>query len=381
MTEEQLEERRRHAKEKVPSMKRRGASHDYSSECFYMLTMAVEGRRPLLGRVVGCGDAPDGAPDAPHVELTELGDAVRRAWWDISSYYPQVAVVALQVMPDHIHGILYFREQVEGLHLGHVVRGFKAGCNHAYRRLVPAATVSQLTREGQLHSPGISSSASPSSSSSSGLLGGEDGGPSLCAVTPSQPEWSCKGTASLLWEQGYNDRILHNYSTLENWKAYLADNPRRLLMKREHPELFRVQRNLLYAGLSFSAIGNRFLLDNPLKVQVQCSRSITAEALAEKQRAMLALGSKGAVFVSPCISPGEKAIMRAAFDAGFPVIFLEENGFTDLAKPGGRRFDACARGQMLILAPWEHHNEHISITRDKCLILNSMAEQICQYVL
>ncbi len=323
-------------------MKRRSYEHDYTEECFYMVTLVVEGRLPLLGRVVGSGNAPEGTPDAARMELSPLGLAVCKEWSGLSSYYPQVAVIAQQVMPDHFHGILYFREKTE-LHLGHVIRGFKSGCNRAYKALV--ATELQQTREGEAASG---------------------------AVRPLQQK------CGLLWEKGYNDRILHNYSTLEKWKAYLHDNPRRLLMKREHPDLFRVQRNIEYAGMTFSAIGNRFLLSRPLKVQVQCSRSTTPVELSQKIQEMLALGNKGAVFVSPCISKGEQAVMHEVFAAGFPVVYLEENGFTDLAKPGGKRFDACSRGQMLILAPWEHHNGRIPITRDKCLMLNEMARRICE---
>ena len=72
-------------------------------------------------------------------------------------------------------------------------------------------------------------------------------------------------------------------------------------------------------------------------------------------------------------------VMRTAFECGFPLIYLQENGFTDLAKPGGKRMDACARGQLLILAPWEHHNEQTTIRRDQCLLLNEMAEIVCNH--
>ena len=58
--------------------------------------------------------------------------------------------------------------------------------------------------------------------------------------------------------------------------------------------------------------------------------------------------------------------------------YCKENGFTDLAKPGGMRMDACARGQLLILAPWEHHNEKILIKRGQCLELNEIARAICE---
>ena len=82
-----------------------------------------------------------------------------------------------------------------------------------------------------------------------------------------------------------------------------------------------------------------------------------------KMNECLRAAQQGAVLVSPAISKGEKAIMRAVFKEGLPLVYLQENGFTDLAKPGGMRMDACARGQLLILAPWEHHNEKIAIKR------------------
>ena len=379
MDERQRQERQKYAGKKVPTMKRRDDEHDYTQACFYMVTMAVEGRRSLLGSIVGRAEAAEGSADCPHVQLTELGDAVREAWWSISSYYPQVAVIALQVMPDHLHGILYFREAGE-IHLGQVIRGFKAGCNKAYRRLFPAATMSQPTREGQIQTAAAGIPAAfPPKEATAGIPAAypaPSAQPSSYAATSSRP--ASPKAAGLLWEKGYNDRILHNYSTLDKWKAYLRDNPRRLLVKRAHPEFFRIHHRVTYAGLTFEAMGNLFLLDYPEKIQVQCSRSITPEALQAKTEAAITAGKRGAVFVSPTISQGEKDIMNAIYKEGFPVIYLRENGFGEKEKPGGRLFDACARGQMLILAPWEHHNEQTTIRRDQCLALNEMARLICE---
>ena len=182
----------------------------------------------------------------------------------------------------------------------------------------------------------------------------------------------------MLFARGYNDKILLREGQLERWKEYLSDNPRRLLMKREHPDLFRIQRGLNVKGQSFSAIGNIFLLTRPLRLQVQCSRRLTDEQIAEQREEFLEQARQGAVLVSPSISKGEKAIMRAAFEEGFPIIILQENGFADLAKPGGKRMEACAMGKLLLLAPWEHHNEQQTISRGQCLQLNDLAHMICE---
>ena len=92
----------------------------------------------------------------------------------------------------------------------------------------------------------------------------------------------------------------------------------------------------------------------------------------------LTAAREGAVLVSPSISPGEKAVMRAAFDAHLPLIVLVENGFTPLTKPQGEQFDACAAGRLLLLAPWEHHNEGRAITAQQCQQLNLMAMEFCR---
>ena len=57
--------------------------------------------------------------------------------------------------------------------------------------------------------------------------------------------------------------------------AYLHENPRRLAIRREHPDYFRVQFGVTVAGQTYAAIGNRFLLDSPDMEQVQLTRSLT----------------------------------------------------------------------------------------------------------
>ena len=348
MTPKQLADKLRFAGEAIPSMTRRRDGHDYEARQMYLITITVEGRRPLLGRVVGNPEAAEGTPDAPHTELSPLGKAVEQQWMAISHYHPEVKVLALQMMPDHLHSILFVKERMPQ-HLGHIIKGFKASTNKEYRRLIAPAPSSAV--------PVVSSAATPSQRTG-------------------RPKPDRKH--GLLWSIGYTDGILGRKGQLNNWLAYLRDNPRRLLMKRLHPEFFRVQRNVQVGSYEFSAIGNRYLLSHPVRLQVQCSRRLTQEEIVQQMNHYLGLAKRGAVLVSPSISPGEKAIMRAAFDAGYPLILLQENGFTELAKPGGARFDACAEGRLLILAPWEHHNQRLAINRSQCLSLNDMARAICE---
>ena len=299
-----------------PSMKRRRVGHDYQSRCIYMITLVVKERRPLLGSLTGNGETTPAI-----VEPSPLGQAVIQSLINLPKFYPQIAIWTFQLMPDHLHFIVFVKERIP-VHLGKVINGFKVGCNRAYKELV-------------------------------------------------------KGDTPGLWEDGYNDLILDRDGQLQRMKAYIHDNPRRLAIKRNHADLFQVQRNIKVGKYTFAALGNVFLLDAPCLLQVQCSRKLTPLQINATVQRFLSLAQNGAVLISPSISPGEKAVMKAAFEHGFPVVVLQENGFAPLAKPGGRRFDACAQGRLLMLAPWEHHNDRRVIKRNQCLDLNEMARVIC----
>lgn len=80
MKKEVYEQQKAFAGEKIPSMSRRKVGHDYQQRQIYMITMATEGRLPLLGKVVGKSDGQKGTPEEPRVELTELGKQVERNW-------------------------------------------------------------------------------------------------------------------------------------------------------------------------------------------------------------------------------------------------------------------------------------------------------------
>ena len=137
MTDEQRNAQKKYAGEKKASMKRRDSHHDYRERRMYMITLEVEGRRPLFGRVVGNAYAEPGSRDEPRIELTELGKAVQSEWMSIHGFFPQIEVMALQMMPDHMHGILFVTDTLP-VHLGQVISGFKAGCRKAQRALIAA---------------------------------------------------------------------------------------------------------------------------------------------------------------------------------------------------------------------------------------------------
>ena len=393
MTDEQFIAKGKYAGEKNASMKRRDIHHDYTARRMYMITLEVEGRRPVFGHLVGNPFAQRGSSDESRIELSALGKAVQTEWLNIHLHYPQIEVMAIQMMPDHLHGILYVREPLP-VHLGKVISGFKTGCRKAQRALEAAAkpqhtekqmangSAEQRMANGSAEQRMVNGMAATAREAAAGASVGAANGvvehgslvfpyvtasPSPKVISPYQP----------LFAKGYNDLILRSFEELQRWKNYLSDNPRRLMMKRARPEWLRPFFGLHIGSHVYSGIGNRSLLTSPSRIAVRVSRRRSDSEIAVETTRYLSAARQGAILVSPAISPGEKRVMRAAFDAGLPIIVIMENGFTPLSKPHGEQFDACARGLLLMLAPWEHHNEKKKITAEQCQQMNLMALEIC----
>ena len=299
--------------QKKTSMSRRMAGHDYYGRCIYMITVVVAGRRNLLGTLCGPNES-----NTAWVKASALGDALKRYWHEIPSHHPHVKVLRSQLMPDHFHGILFVTEKTS-VHLGTIINSFKKACTFAAHEM---------------------------------------------------------NIATPLWERDYHDLILSSKGQLSNMINYVDDNPRRLWVKRNHSDFFRVRKKIEAGGQQVEALGNMFLLDFPLIAAVQCSRKLTKQQIQEQVEHFMALAQRGVVLVSPAISPGEKEVIKAAQAAQCKVIKIVDNGFTPLSKPSGKDFDACTRGDLLLISPFEHHNQHTGLTKQICYHLNSLAAAI-----
>ena len=376
MTEEQLEAKKKNAGEKVVSMKRRDDCHDYKERRMYMITLEVEGRLPVFGHLEGDAFAEKGSKDEPPIVLSELGKAVENEWLAIPRFFPQIEIRALQMMPDHLHGILFVKTPLP-VHLGHVISGFKTGCRKALRVMAgwqtDVATQSQPTEKSQrtggpLHTPSLKANKQAGARQ-------EQAGSLQATVVPSLSNGSLSRS---LFAKGYNDLILRSYDELAIWENYLRDNPRRLLMKRARPKWLLPTFGLRIGSYQFSAIGNLDLLSAPWRLAVRVSRRMSDVEIKEAVVYYLEAARRGAVLVSPAISPGEKQVMRAVFNEGLPTIVIMENGFTPFSKPQGEQFYACGKGVLLMLSPFEHHNEKRKVTAEQCKQMNLMALEICK---
>ena len=304
------------------------------------------------------------------VVFSPLGKAIFDHFRRMGEFTPGLEPVYCAVMPDHLHLLVKVVQELKRP-LGNAIGGFKTGCEKIYQR-----------------------------------LGGE----------------------GRLFAEGFVDEIVLKAGQLSAEFDYLVDNPRRLAVKRLFPELFRVSREVavrfrlapkgqvgqeagvspaLGAGVSpapaapavgfFSAIGNHFLLTRPELRQVQVSRRFFAYRRDEKGRLLkdeppvvatsefeakldeaLSAARRGAVIVSPCVSEGEREIARCVFAAGGRVISMQNKGFSPLYKPGGKLFETCADGRLLMLAPaaWPYQVNEKPMTRFDATAMN----RLCQWI-
>ena len=348
-----LDESGRLKREIKPHMGRRLRGWDYSKRMIYEITIVLEERRPILGRVAKKGDG------QWSFEPSAIGAAVLECWREIPTRWPQVELIECQLMPDHFHGILFIKEALpKGKTLSNIIGSFKSRSASEALKILVACDEARNGATGDARA----------------------------------------SVRARFWAEGYVDVILFRRGQLDRMIAYLRDNPRRLGVKRERPDLFKVTRrlNIQDVGL-FSAIGNHFLLERHSFHQIQCSRRFFAYArdgrgnlikdappavvtseFEDKLSDAFYAAQKGAVLISPCISQGEREIARRAFEAGYCVITLANKGFSPLYKPGGKLFETCANGKLLMLAPvgWPHQVAEKPITRIDALILNRIAQLI-----
>ena len=356
-------------------MKRRKPWHDYHRKGTYMVTLVVEGRRPVLGKLIMSAGEQDTS-----VELTALGKAIRdEEVQKISAIYKMVEVWKLCIMPDHIHMIVRIKEDLpEGKHLGHIVAGFKGGCSRAWWRMDRPCADAQgvvAATDAQRVVAATDAQRVVAATDAQRVVATTDAQRVVAATTPAA---SAAGMPSI-FERGYNDLILLNDSQLDNWKHYLDDNPRRLAIKRLHPDFFTTLNYIDIAEWHCQIVGNRFLLDIPQKVAVIVHSAYSDKEYAEYKKEWLACGEAGGILVSAAIATREKEVMREAMNRGYRIILVRENGFPPLYKPSGESFDACSNGRLLQICPWEYHMERRIISREQCLMLNRLAEEIAYH--
>ena len=392
---------------------------DYKGRAIYHFTLAVEQRYPLFGVLQG-----DSAETA-RVQLNSFGHKIYQTLRNLPKFYAgkgfAFRILALKVMPDHLHVVVHVLEPLPKS-IGAVVRGFKSACSMIYKRdyfvsggenagFGGGENAAEVHKQGERtegdREPGGTKSGEENGAGFSGgenaaevhkqgertegdrepggTKSGEENGAGFSGGKNAAEVHKQGGTRTELqnevtdevfvnfnpifanrgsiWQQDpayYHERILHHKGQLNNMIQYVKDNPRRLWLRKQHPDLFRLHRQTEVEGLFFTSLGNHFLLDWPDRQLIEVSRSATDDQVQQRLQLALSAAQNGTITYTAAISKGEQFIARTLREQGFPLVVLLYDGFPEVGspkeryyKPGGVYFKACSKGQLLLLEPTE----------------------------
>lgn len=147
--------------------------YDYSQPGAYFITLCVEKRRPILGKI----------DSSPQVVLSSIGKIVSDVWYSLPQRFPCLDAISQSifvVVPDHIHGIL------------------------------------QITAGGASPSPTLHQ-----------ILG------SFKSITTIETNRLLGTPGQKLWQRSAYEHILRNQQDFDEAAGYIAENPARRLKREE----------------------------------------------------------------------------------------------------------------------------------------------------
>ena len=158
----------------LPKRKSTAIPHyDYSQPGAYFITLCVEKRRPILGKI----------DSSPQVVLSSIGKIVSDVWYSLPQRFPCLDAISQSifvVVPDHIHGIL------------------------------------QITAGGASPSPTLHQ-----------ILG------SIKSITTIETNRLLGTPGQKLWQRSAYEHILRNQQDFDEAAGYIAENPARRLKREE----------------------------------------------------------------------------------------------------------------------------------------------------
>lgn len=365
------------------SYRPRNPGHDYYGKGVYLITLVVRGREPLLASFSSEGGYEKLVP-------TVLGEELLLFWGQTAerqaAHGNRVVTHACVCMPDHFHGVIEVLEPMQW-NLGDIMQAFKAACTSRWRKMNGVANRPIL----------VDSDTYPDWLRKKALIHKDESALiNNLSKKQRQEYYALVGRERRpLFDDNYDDTVCIDERHQAAMIAYVQDNPRRALLRRAMPDVMRRCLHVRLAGRSYGAFGNLFLLRWARRIQVQCHRKHpttgqpyeeTTDYARQHDRWVAAILEGSTVIVTPGISRGELQMKNECLEKGYPLIHIQKEPITPYWKPERQRFDACANGSLLILAPWglDQMPDVDGVPSDSdysCFHnLNRLAEEICSFM-
>lgn len=369
------------------SYRPRNPGHDYYGKGTYLITLVVSGREPLLGRL---------GSDAQHseVQLSPLGEVAQQTWERIpekqANHGNKVFVHACVCMPDHFHGVIEVLEPMQWS-LGDIMQAFKSVCTTRWQQMQGLPASSNRPISADCTSPDAPDWLREKAQKHT------DEGSLIRHLSKKQRQeyYALVGRLQRpLFDDNYDDTVCLDDRHREAMIAYVNDNPRRALLRRALPDLMQRCLHVQIGGRDYGTFGNLFLLRWANKLQVQCHRKHptsnqpyeeTADYAHDRDQWLSAILGGATVIVTPGVSRGELLMKNECLEKGFPLIHIQKDPIGPYWKPERQRFEACANGSLLILAPWQLDEMNpvagVPANTDYSRFhnMNCLAEEICSF--
>ncbi len=298
--------KRQHAPQRLSRAEGRGRKgkrcygHDYRQPGVYMITVSASLGAMPLSRLQAHDDG------SVTTTFTKYGDRIARELRKLTETTCEgqtlFRAVPYVIMPDHLHFMLRVLHPLP-LHLEAYLNAFLDRCNSAYANM-------------RAYDRAKTSSSSPAD----------------------EPE--------LLFADGFHDLIGFTTPMERNMATYVTNNPLRLWQRHQTPDLHRVSA-LRDGTLTLIAQGNLDLLTYPERYALRVSRRLIGAELDEYLKPYYRSAARGAVIISPFVSPGEKQALEHIVATGGRVIIVEKRRIIDGDKPNLAHADALAEGRLL----------------------------------
>ncbi len=157
------------------------AGYDYSSAGVYFVTICAFRRAALFGEICDAKMVPN-----------SIGAVAEKTWRELPNRFPSVALDALVVMPNHLHGIIVLHKKK------------RAETSSAPTAEKPTVTLARVIQ-------------------------------TFKSIARMQVRKQL-GRASPLWQRGYYEHIVRSGNALTAIQRYIHENPARWEFDRENPQ-------------------------------------------------------------------------------------------------------------------------------------------------
>ena len=305
---------------------------------FFFFTFCVEGRRPVLARIVkgrgpcprapgmdtgGSGGTPrplhgGGNADA-HTELLPEGETILAFLKNLHVRNPALTASDRVVMPDHVHFVL--------------IVDFDR--DHGFQ---PLSFAHQFLEE--------------------------------TSVSP------------VFWEPGFWLVLSFSARQLSAIRHYIHHNPARALWKAEHPDRFvrysGIRHPILDSALRWSASGDLTLLGSPFLFPVRLTRRRSVEEQEAEIAEAMERALCGMIPVCGFLSPAERELQhRLRAEPRARWIKMVPYGLPLRYDPSVEDSRAFADGRLLVLSSFPPEIPFSPISRENCELMNARILRLC----